>query len=118
MITEPIEVNPKIIKLLRKKLLNASQEEFAFLLAKTGMDVSRWERGVSKPREITKERITRLFRVAAALSSGYSPRAALKWLKTSHKELDGFPPYDLLGSQFATNQLFKLIDSLQDGAYI
>lgn len=57
-------INNKYIKRLRESLL-LNQEEFADKMAVDVSTVSRWERGVQKPKPVHLRRMVRLDKTAA-----------------------------------------------------
>ena len=45
------------------------------------------------------------------------PASAVNWLRRPQQELEGVPPVDLLGSEYATKILKKLIQQAVEGTY-
>jgi len=115
-VIEEGKVDAAFVKSLRGKL-QVDQETFAHLLGMKGRTVSRWENEDVSPDVLSVERIVRLKEVADLLLAFKQPASAVNWLRRPQQELEGVPPIDLLGSEYATKVLKKLIQQAAEGTY-
>ena len=79
--------------------------------------VSRWRKGEGGPT-IEKQRVIAELRwVAERLSDFYEPDEARLWLQSSHPQLKGERPYDLI-NQGRTAEVLEVIERLDSGVYL
>lgn len=113
--TLELRVNEKFVKNLRVDDLSLSQEEFAHLLGVSLRSISRWEQGIARPDSYLEEKLLRLQRVTKRLRTFMDTKNTVKWLQNPHPELRGVSPVDLLGSEYATEELVALIEQWVQG---
>lgn len=79
--------------------------------------VHRWSKGEGSPT-IEKQRIIAELRwVAERLSDFYEPDEARLWLQTSHPQLGGRRPYDLI-NEGRTVEVLEILERLDSGVYL
>lgn len=87
-------MNEKQIKELRK-MLSLSQEEFARIIRVTLATVSRWERGISKPRDLAEDKLLLINSIAERVKAVFGT-IAKKWLESPNDNLKGQKPVKVL----------------------
>ncbi|HEV8361915.1 MAG TPA: helix-turn-helix domain-containing protein [Gemmatimonadaceae bacterium] len=107
---------------LKKRIDNIREKggiksrEVAQLLDTTPQTVSRWQTGQASPQPKSLERLLTLEWLADQLSQFYQPDEARLWLFSRHALLSGARPADLIAVG-RTDEILRLIDQLQSGAY-
>ncbi len=79
--------------------------------------VHRWSKGQGSPTIEKQQVIAELRWVAERLSDFYEPDEARLWLQTSHPQLNGEKPYDLINDD-RTAEVLEVIDRLESGVYL
>jgi transcriptional regulator with XRE-family HTH domain len=108
---------------LKKRLDNISEKggiksrEVAQLLATTPQTISRWQSGQASPQPKSLERLLTLEWLADQLSQLYAPDEARLWLFSPNASLGGRRPADLI-AEGRSDDVLRLIDQLQSGAYV
>lgn len=100
---------PTNIISLRKKL-GLSQEKFARLLSVSISTIVRAEKLGNVPRGLKKP-TENLLKIVERIKKAGSPEEITFWLTKPNQDLQGYQPIDLIGSDYATAELLKLIDS-------
>jgi putative toxin-antitoxin system antitoxin component (TIGR02293 family) len=96
--------------------LNMSLRDVERVLGLSARSIQRRRAGRLTPLE--SERILRLIRVAARAESvlGDAP-AALDWLASPNRALDGEPPMNLLDTDLGAKQVFDVLGRIEHGVY-
>lgn len=108
---------------LGKKIDNIRQKsgiksrEVAQLLDTTPQTVSRWQTEEASPQPKLLKRLLALEWLAEQLSELYDPDEARLWLFSHNASLNGRTPADLI-VEGRVDDVLRLIDQLQSGAYI
>lgn len=100
-----------------RKRLHLSQEAFARLLDASTRSVARWEKGDAHPEPYMQKKLLGIDRVVHTLQKAGDPEHIKAWLETPDPDLRGYPPVDLLGSAYATEELVGRIEEWGQGAY-
>lgn len=93
------------------------QREVAQLLSTSPQTVSRWQTGQAAPQPKSLERLLMLEWLTQQLAQFYDPTEARLWLFSPNRSLAGVRPADLI-SEGRTDEVLRLIDQLQSGAYV
>ncbi len=112
--TERIDAN-WILEL--RKRFQLSQEGFARLLDVSTRTVARWEKGDGGPDLYMEKKLRGVDRVTRKLWGAGKPADIAAWLEKPDPDLRGYPPLDLLGSAYATEELIGRIEEWGQGAY-
>lgn len=97
--------------------LRLSQESFARLLDASTRTVARWERGEGRPDPYMEKKLLGVDRVTRKLEKVGESADIAAWLEKPNPDLRGYPPVDLLGSAYATEELIDRIEEWGQGAY-
>lgn len=109
------EIDAKRILELRNRL-RLTQERFARLLEVTTRTVARWEKGEGQPDPLIEKKLIGVDQVARKLEKAGEPEEIAAWLQKPDPDLRGYPPVDLLGSSYATEELIGRIEGWGQGA--
>jgi len=93
------------------------QRDVAQLLDTSPQTISRWQTGQASPQPRKLQLLLTLEWLMQQLSQFYDPPEAQLWLLSHHAALDGQRPADLISSG-RIDEVLRLIDQLQSGAYV
>ncbi|MDE2001586.1 MAG: hypothetical protein KGI60_03435 [Patescibacteria group bacterium] len=71
----------------------------------------------SQSRRLKTARRGRLIKVVEALLEFKTDEQAAKWLLKKNRFCHDLQPIDLIGSEYATRELLKIIEQARDGVY-
>jgi transcriptional regulator with XRE-family HTH domain len=91
--------------------------DVAQLLGTTPQTVSRWQNGQSSPQPKSLDRLLTLDWLADQLAQFYTADEARLWLFSRHVALGGARPADLI-AEGRTDEVLRVVDQLQSGAYL
>ncbi len=97
--------------------LGLTQEQYARLLGVAWATVSRWERRRALPDAKTATKLNRLRQLVDLIGEVIRPEDLPKFLMTSHPELRGHTPADLLDNEFGFEAVKDLVLAAQSGTY-
>ena len=100
-----------------RRLSGLKNVDLANIVGVSPPTVHRWSRGQGSPTIEKQQVIAELRWVAERLSDFYEPDEARLWLQTSHPQLDGERPYDLINDGRIAAVL-EVIDRLESGVYL
>lgn len=108
------QIDAKRILELRNRL-QLSQEGFARLLDASTRTVARWEKDEGRPDPYMQKKLLGVDRVTRKLWKAGQPADIARWLEKPDPDLRGYPPVDLLGSAYATEELIGRIEEWGQG---
>lgn len=109
------EIDGKWILVLRNRL-RLSQERFARLLDVSNRTVARWEKDEAQPDPLLIKKLIGVGRITHELEKAGEPKEIAAWLEKPDPNLRGYPPVDLLGSGYGTEELIERIEEWRGGA--
>lgn len=93
------------------------QRDIAQLLDIKPQTVSRWQTGQASPQPGRLQRLLLLEWLIEQLTQFYDPSEAKLWLFSPNANLAGSRPADLI-AEGRTEEVLRVIDQLQSGAYV
>jgi transcriptional regulator with XRE-family HTH domain len=91
--------------------------DLANMLGVSPPTVSRWSKGEAEPTIDKQAAMAQLRWVADRLADFYEPDEVRLWLQSSHPQLGGLRPYDLIVDG-RTVEVLEVIERLDSGVYL